>query len=42
MRVSNRVASEVGDLRMMGNMACLEYYVIAHIAEVTGRRPSTI
>ena len=38
--VSNKVAAEAGDLRLMGHVACLEYYVMAHIVEVTGRRPA--
>jgi hypothetical protein len=38
--VSNKVVAEAGDLRLMGHAACLEYYVIAHIVEVTTQRPT--
>jgi hypothetical protein len=37
--VSNKVTATAGDLRLMGLVACLEYYVIAHVVEVAGRRP---
>jgi hypothetical protein len=37
---SDKVEVQPKDLRMMGHVACLEYYVIARIAEKTGKKPA--
>jgi hypothetical protein len=37
---SNKGLAQPDDLRLMGQINCLEYYAIAHIAERTGKKPA--
>jgi hypothetical protein len=36
----DKVDAMPDDLRLMGHVACLEYYAIARIAEKTGKKPA--
>jgi hypothetical protein len=36
----DKVDAEPTDLRLMGHVACLEYYAIARIAQKTGKKPA--
>ncbi|QWG16134.1 hypothetical protein KMZ68_13880 [Bradyrhizobium sediminis] len=37
---SDKVDAQPDDLRLMGHVACLEYYAIARIAQKTGKKPA--
>lgn len=37
--VSDKAEAQPDDLRLMGHVACLEYYAVAHVAAETGRTP---
>jgi len=37
--VSDKAVARPDDFRQMGHVACLEYYVIAHVATQTGHNP---
>lgn len=36
---SNKALARPDDLRLMGHINCIEYYAIAHVAELTGKNP---
>jgi hypothetical protein len=38
--VSNKAAAQPADLMLMGHVAALEYYAVAHVMARTGRKPA--